>query len=151
MHPDELAEKVERELRNINPTAKPEETERPEISSAVESVAIGINPVMYRDSYFDPESFRYLTEQGYLDRFRADSEDMSFRVPLKWLNILPKSQMGGILGFTYLGDHSMGRRDDLTGGMARMVDIHESIHTPDEYETRVLTDWVMEGPKMKYL
>ena len=56
--------------------------------------------------------------------------------------------MGGILGYTYLGESFMARRDDLTGSTARMVDIHESIHTPDEYETRILTDWIMEKPKM---
>ncbi|MBI2646955.1 hypothetical protein HYW99_00590 [Candidatus Woesearchaeota archaeon] len=72
-------------------------------------------------------------------------EDMSNRVPLKWLNILPETFMGGVLGFTYLGENFMTRRADLTGQTARMVDIHESIHTPDEYETRVLTSWIMES------
>jgi len=45
----------------------------------------------------------------------------------------------------------MGRRADLTGQTARMVDIHESIHTPDEYETRVLTSWIMEKVRGKYI
>ena len=76
---------------------------------------------------------------------------MTNRVPLKWLNILPESQMGGILGFTYLGENFMGRRADLTGKTARMVDIHESIHTPDEYETRILTSWIMKKLKPKYI
>jgi hypothetical protein len=31
-----------------------------------------------------------------------------------------------------------------------MVDIHESIHTPDEYETRVLTDHIMDKTPPKY-
>ena len=76
---------------------------------------------------------------------------MTSRVPLKWLNILPESMMGGVLGFTYLGENFMGRRADLTGWTARMVDIHESIHTPDEYETRVLTSWIMEKARNKYI
>ena len=78
-------------------------------------------------------------------------EDMTNRVPLKWLNILPESVMGGVLGFTYLGENFMGRRADLTGSTARMDDIHESIHTSDEYETRVLTSWIMEKVRGKYV
>ena len=87
---------------------------------------------------------------GYLQKHVEGKNDFTERVPLKWLNILPETMMGGVLGFTYIGDPSMGRRADLTGKTARMVDIHESIHTPDEYETRVLTDWIMGMEKDKY-
>ena len=68
----------------------------------------------------------------------------------KSLEILPRSLMGGVLGFTYLGSGKMARRDDLFGDMALMVDVHEAIHTPDEYETRVLTDWILRMEKPKY-
>ena len=71
------------------------------------------------------------------------------RVPGKHVDVHPASMMGGVLGFTYLGQDRMALRDDLIS-MKRMVDIHESIHTPDEYETRVLTDWIMSKPRMKY-
>ena len=87
---------------------------------------------------------------GYMREHIKSKEDMTNRVPLKWLNILPETVMGGVLGFTYIGDPSMGRRADLTGKTARMVDIHESIHTPDEYETRVLTSWIMEKARGRY-
>lgn len=103
--------------------------------------------VLGRD--YDSPYIKNLRE--YMQRHVESKEDTSSRVPLKWLNILPESQMGGVLGFTYLGDHSMGRRADLTGSMARMVDIHESIHTPDEYETRVLTDWIMDKTRSRYI
>ena len=89
--------------------------------------------------------------KGYLKEHIKSKEDMTNMVPLKWLNILPENIMGGVLGFTYLGENFMGRRADLTGKTARMVDIHESIHTPDEYETRVLTSWIMEKAKSKYV
>ena len=88
--------------------------------------------------------------KNYLKQHLESKEDMSKMVPLKWLNILPESMMGGVLGFTYLGENFMGRRADLVGKTARMVDIHESIHTPDEYETRVLTDWILTKTKPKY-
>ena len=68
----------------------------------------------------------------------------------KTLHIMPKSIMGGVLGYTYLGENFMARRDDLTGDMAKMVDVHEAIHTPDEYETRVLTSWMLKMERGKY-
>ncbi len=89
--------------------------------------------------------------RDYLQKHISEKEDMANRVPLKWLNILPETSMGGVLGFTYLGENFMARRADLTGKTARMVDIHESIHTPDEYETRVLTSWIMEKVRGKYI
>ena len=98
---------------------------------------------------YSQESYSKILEE-YMRQHIESKEDMSSRVSLKWLNILPESMMGGVLGFTYLGENFMGRRADLTGKTARMVDIHESIHTPDEYETRVLTSWIMEKVKGKY-
>ncbi len=68
----------------------------------------------------------------------------------KTLHIMPKSIIGGVSGYTYLGENFMARRDDLTGSKALMVDVHEAIHTPDEYETRVLTDWILTREKPKY-
>ena len=109
--------------------------------------------ISYEDGYAEERlSITYRRQlKNYLQKHIEDKEDMSNRVPLKWLNILPETMMGGVLGFTYLGDNSMGRRADLVGKTARMVDIHESIHTPDEYETRVLTSWIMEKVKGKYV
>lgn len=99
---------------------------------------------------YSEETYRKILK-GYMQQHIRSKEDMTNMVPLKWLNIHPETIMGGVLGFTYIGDPSMGRRADLTGKMARMVDIHESIHTPDEYETRVLTSWIMEKPFRRYI
>jgi len=109
--------------------------------------------IFYENSYNQERlSIDYNQQiKNYLKQHVKSKEDMTNRVPLKWLNILPESQMGGILGFTYLGENFMGRRADLTGKTARMVDIHESIHTPDEYETRILTSWIMKKLKPKYI
>lgn len=109
--------------------------------------------INYEENYAEERlSISYRQQlRGYMQQHIADKEDMANRVPLKWLNILPETMMGGVLGFTYLGENFMGRRADLTGKTARMVDIHESIHTPDEYETRVLTSWIMEKVKGKYV
>ena len=109
--------------------------------------------ISYEDNYGEERlSVTYRQQlKNYLKKHMEDKEDMTNRVQLKWLNILPESMMGGILGFTYLGENFMGRRADLTGKTARMVDIHESIHTPDEYETRILTSWIMEKMRPKYI
>ena len=109
--------------------------------------------ISYEDNYAEERlSITYKQQlRNYLRRHIESKEDMTNRVPLKWLNILPETIMGGVLGFTYLGENFMVRRADLTGKTARMVDIHESIHTPDEYETRILTRWIMENARNKYI
>ncbi len=109
--------------------------------------------ISYEDNYSEERLIITYKQQlkNYLQQHIESKENMTNRVPLKWLNILPESIMGGVLGFTYLGENFMARRADLTGKTARMVDIHESIHTPDEYETRVLTSWIMEKAKGKYV
>jgi hypothetical protein len=87
----------------------------------------------------------YTPAKPYIQKHIEMKNDFTEKVPLKPIHHMwPESIMGGVLGFTYIGENFMGRRDDLVGWWARMVDIHESIHTPDEYETRVLTDWIME-------
>ncbi len=109
--------------------------------------------ITYEDNYAEERlTITYRKHlRNYVQKHIENKEDMTNRVPLKWLNILPENVMGGVLGFTYLGENFMARRADLTGKTARMVDIHESIHTPDEYETRVLTSWIMEKSRGKYI
>ncbi len=109
--------------------------------------------ISYVDNYAEERLAITYRQQlkSYMQQHIADKEDMTNRVPLKWLNILPETMMGGVLGFTYLGENFMGRRADLTGKTARMVDIHESIHTPDEYETVCLTRWIMSKERSKYI
>src|SRR3989338_11472290 len=121
-----------------------------ELKDGVVPYAISIS---YKNDYSEERlSITYKQQiKNYLKQHIESKEDTSSMVSLKWLNILPETLMGGVLGFTYIGDPSMGRRADLTGKTARMVDIHESIHTPDEYETRILTSWIMEKVKGKYV
>lgn len=109
--------------------------------------------ILYENNYSEERLAITYRQQlrNYMKSHIESKEDMTNMVPLKWLNIFPESMMGGILGFTYLGENFMGRRADLTGKTARMVDIHESIHTPDEYETRILTSWIMEKIRPRYV
>lgn len=109
--------------------------------------------ILYENNYSEERLAITYRQQlkNYMKNHIESKEDMSNMVPLKWLNLFPESMMGGVLGFTYLGENFMGRRADLVGKTARMVDIHESIHTPDEYETRILTSWIMEKARSKYI
>jgi len=88
---------------------------------------------------------------SYLERRNEAMHDFTDRVPGKHLHTFPSSGNAGLYGFTYLGDQRVWRRDDLTGEFARMVDVHECIHTPDEYETRRITEWMMEKEWTRYI
>jgi hypothetical protein len=68
----------------------------------------------------------------------------------KTLHIMPAGYMGGVLGFTYLGENFMARQEGLRDDLAREVDVHEAVHTPDEYETRVIVDWILSREPPKY-
>src|SRR3989338_5745026 len=89
---------------------------------------------------------------SYLERRHEAMNDFTDRVPGKHLHTFPSSGNAGLYGFTYLGDQRVWRRDDLIGSeFAKMVDVHECIHTPDEYETRRITEWMMEKEKSRYI
>lgn len=88
---------------------------------------------------------------SYMERRNQAMHDFTDRVPGKHMNTFPSSGNAGLYGFTYIGDQRVWRRDDLIGTeFAKMVDVHESIHTPDEYETRRITEWMMERERPRY-
>jgi len=87
----------------------------------------------------------------YQERRQQVLFDFTNRVPGKNVDTFPASSAPGLLGFTYLGDNYMALRDDLIGETKEMVDVHESIHTSDEYETRVLTSWILERKRDNYI
>jgi hypothetical protein len=107
--------------------------------------------ITYEDNY-DMERLSINYKEGiqrYRKRREESLQDFSDRVPGKFVHVFPESIMGGVLGFTYLGENFMGKREDMIGN--RMVDVHESIHTDDEYETRLLTSWILSREKPKYI
>ncbi|HLC65485.1 MAG TPA: hypothetical protein VJI46_05185 [Candidatus Nanoarchaeia archaeon] len=70
----------------------------------------------------------------------------------KSISVLPKSHMGGVLGFTYLGQGIMTLREDHAGFMRLdpLTQVHEAVHTPDEYETRRISEWMLIAVAKKY-
>ena len=105
---------------------------------------------LFYESNYEEErlSINYKSTIGaYLNNRQEALHDFTDRVPGKHLNTFPSSGNAGLFGFTYLGDVRVWRGDDLSGDFAKMVDVHECIHTPDEYETRILTSWIMSKEK----
>ena len=109
--------------------------------------------LIYENNYEKERlSIDYKSTRGtYLNKRQEALQDFSDRVPGKSLETFPVSGNEGLYGYTFLGDIKVWRRDDLSGKFAKMVDIHECIHTPDEYETRILTDWIMTKQPVKYI
>lgn len=92
----------------------------------------------------------YFHSDSYLDRFRNEKKDVSRFLPATTFRTFPKSGFEWLCGWTYR-DGNINIREDLQGEKKQEVVVHESIHTPDEYETRRLTEWILEGmfPKEK--
>jgi hypothetical protein len=114
----------------------------------------GSAPIIYLDNYLQQRLFGPYTSVigAYLDKRIESLFDFTGRVPGKLLHPFPVSGNEGLFGFTYLGDIHAWRRDDLLGtNKGEETDIHECIHTPDEYETRVLTSWMMARERPKYI
>ncbi|MBN1156776.1 hypothetical protein JXA85_04110 [Candidatus Woesearchaeota archaeon] len=87
------------------------------------------------------QSKSYLTP--YFVLMQESRKDTTRFAESKRLEVQPKAFMPGVLGYTILGWRYQVLRDDLIGEKKEMVDLHESIHTNDEYETRVLTSWML--------
>ena len=110
--------------------------------------------LFYKNDYEEERlsiSYKHAKE-SYINKRQEAIHDFTDRGPGKHLNTFPSSGNEGLYGFTYLGDVRAWRRDDLIGTkFAKMVDVHESIHTPNEYETRILTSWMMSKERPKYV
>ena len=152
--------KIDREeiLKNIINYSTPlfERKDEEELSDLVDKNEVSDNNrenLVYIDHYQqERQGTIYSSVIGaYRDRRIESMHDFTDRVPGKNLETFPVSGNEGLYGYTFLGDIKAWRRDDLSGNFAKMVDIHESIHTPDEYETRILTDWIMTKQISKYI
>ena len=76
----------------------------------------------------------YKKSESYLEKFRREA-DLSFlnTHPLTKIEWFPRSGNEGLYGFTYRHSGKIGLREDLNPKEKLDTDIHESIHTPDEY------------------
>ncbi len=88
----------------------------------------------------------YSAHLSYLHRFREERRDITRFLPATTLQTFPRQGNEGLYGWTHRQkDGIINVREDLQGEKKIKTIIHESIHTPDEYETRRLTEWIMES------
>ncbi len=89
---------------------------------------------------------RYTARLSYFHRFREERRDITRFLPATTLQTFPRQGNERLYGWTHRQkDGIIHVREDLQGEKRIETIIHESIHTPDEYETRRLTEWIMES------
>jgi hypothetical protein len=88
----------------------------------------------------------------YFELHRLSKKDFTRNVPSQRIETFPVSGNRGLYGWTLLPtDGKIRRREDLYGTIEGLItDVHENIHTPDERETRYLTDALLE-PLLDFL
>lgn len=94
---------------------------------------------------------RYVQPHAYAQRFERERRNLLKFIPFTHIRQFPRQGNEGLYGFTLPGSGTIHQREDLGSlWMGRWSkkeenEVHESIHTPDEYETRRLTEWIMES------
>ena len=89
--------------------------------------------------------------KDYKEKQLEDKLDFTNLIPMKRLEFFNNSHTDyNLLGFTYLFGDYVAIADNLSEKKKREVDIHEHIHTEDEYETRVLTWWHLDNKPNRY-
>lgn len=82
----------------------------------------------------------------YIADVRKRKEDFTNLVPWRQVERFPLHGNRGLYGFTYRHEGKIHIREDLDQAPHKKTetDLHESIHTPNERETRYLTAWMLE-------
>lgn len=93
--------------------------------------------------YYIPHNAYRRPQESYLERRLIEISDFTHLIPLKRTEFLPHLFNRGVYGFTEPNGNYMAIDRDLMPEQKQKTDVHESIHTSWEYETRVLTDWML--------
>ena len=91
----------------------------------------------FRQKYKPPKS----TDEKYELDNHISKQDFTKFCPNKRMEKL--SLPSGLYGFTYLNADYMVINNNLQDEKNYETQVHESIHTNDEYETRILTWWML--------
>lgn len=89
-----------------------------------------------------------LPVQEYHDQRIDDITDTTRFLPVK--NHIFEQMPEGLFGYTFIGSDKVYINQSLVGARKEETIVHESIHTPDEYETRVITSWILNKETNKY-
>lgn len=102
------------------------------------------------EDYFLRESYS-ASLKDYEELRLEDILDVSRFFPVK--NLIIEQMPSYLLGYTAIGASNIFRNARLVPGEERTyeVDVHETIHTDDEFETRILTSWILDKEVNKYL
>lgn len=92
--------------------------------------------------YALPQGAYRRPQESYLERRLQQANDFTHLIPHKRTEFLPLF-LDGVYGFTYPNGNYMAIDRDLMPEQKEKTEVHESIHTPDEYETRRLTEWML--------
>ncbi|MBI3033389.1 hypothetical protein HYY69_08000 [Candidatus Woesearchaeota archaeon] len=90
-----------------------------------------------------------LSLQEYQEQRRDDIADTTRFLPVK--HRIFEQMPEGLFGYTFIGSDKVYINQSLVGGRKEETIVHESIHTPDEYETRVITSWILHKETNKYM
>lgn len=81
----------------------------------------------------------------YRQQWETERNDLWKFMPATVMRQFPLNGNEGLYGFTVRGSGIINVRDDLDDKFKAEVVCHESIHTTDEYETRVLSRWIIDS------
>ena len=84
----------------------------------------------------------YVQPHSYDERFHKERRDTLKFMQFTTVQKFPRSGNEGLYGFTFR-DGKVNWRDDLHSFQKLKTDVHESIHTPNERETRYITDEIL--------
>lgn len=89
-----------------------------------------------------------LPVQEYPEQRMDDISDTTRFLPVK--HQIFEHMPEGLFGYTFIGSDKVYINQTLQGSRKEETIVHESIHTPDEYETRVLTSWILNKETNRY-
>jgi len=92
---------------------------------------------------------KYKKKPSFVEEYEKNmilsKNDVTRHIPNK--RIKKRKLPSGLYGYTSLGMDYMVINNNLTQEKDYETQIHEAIHTNDEYETRLLTQWILENIK----
>ena len=102
------------------------------------------------EEYFPKQNYS-ASLKDYQELRLEEILDVSRFFPVK--NLVIEQMPAYLLGYTAIGASNIFRNEMLISGSEKAyeVDVHETIHTDDEFETRILTSWILDKDVNRYL
>lgn len=112
----------------------------------MDSIASGLEEDLYQiQTSKNPRIEVVSYNSSYRQQWEMERRDLWKFMPATVVRQFPLNGNEGLYGFTLRGSGIINIRDDLSDKLKSEVICHESIHTTDEYETRILSRWIMDS------